>query len=95
MHTHILSPIKFSRDMKSSPRYNALAGVVDFPLLALLEKMRNIDRAAPELDKSKIKWNDKFRNIPYDLVLALQSVGRQDISSSYDDGFGKLQSQDI
>ena len=75
MHTHLLSPIKFSRDMKSSPRYSALAGAVEFPLLALLEKMRNIDRAAPELDKSKEKWNEKFRNIPYDLVLGYIPLG--------------------
>jgi hypothetical protein len=75
MHTHLLSPIMLSCDMKSSPRYNALAGAVDFPLLALLEKMRNIDRAAPELDKSKEKWNEKFRTIPYDLVLAYNPLG--------------------
>jgi hypothetical protein len=55
IHTYLFSPIKFSHDMKSSLRYNALAGVVDFPLSALLEKMRNIDPAAPELDKSKGK----------------------------------------
>jgi hypothetical protein len=41
MHTHLLHPVAFARDISSSIRYNTLAGLVDFPLMKLDHKLRH------------------------------------------------------
>jgi hypothetical protein len=67
MHTHLLAPKKFSDDIKSNPRYSALAGLVDFPLTRLLDKIRRLDHDN-QVSVNVGQWHRKFRQLPYDLI---------------------------
>jgi hypothetical protein len=87
MHTHLLSPVTFANDISRNPRYNKLAGNLDFPLLRLLNKLQNIDHYDPELrDRDRIgvdkaserKWHAKFK-MPYEFVQTTNKLGDKTI----------------
>jgi hypothetical protein len=64
MHTHLLSPIKYANDISKNPRFDKLAGKIDFPLLKLLAR---IEKKNPDDGLSDRLWRGKF-NSPYDLL---------------------------
>jgi hypothetical protein len=71
MHTHLLSPIKFANDISSSPRYNTLAGVLDFPLMKLQHRLRYIHQPEHMAMKQHVameQWYAKFPARLYNLV---------------------------
>jgi hypothetical protein len=65
LHTHLLSPFHFAHDM-SKPPYNTLAGVLDFPLLRLQDKLRHNRTSSETVDN--LEWDRRYPGIPYNLI---------------------------
>lgn len=74
LHTHLLTPVKFANNISRNPRYNTLAGDLDFPLSRLLNKLQNIDRDDVEL-ASERQWQGMFPSLPYNLLQTENGLG--------------------
>ena len=57
MHTHMLNPVAFQKDIASSIRYKELAGMIDFPLIKLDYMMRHIKE--PDQSGDVSIWYEK------------------------------------
>ncbi|PMD30293.1 hypothetical protein L207DRAFT_641851 [Hyaloscypha variabilis F] len=64
MHTHMLNPAAFQKDISSSIRYKDLAGIIDFPLTKLDYMIRHIKEPGQDSGDVSI-WYEKDRKHPY------------------------------
>jgi hypothetical protein len=79
LHTHLLSPFHFAQDM-SKPPYNTLAGVLDFPLLKLQDKLRHNPTSSETVDDNE--WNRRYPGRPYNLIEGFAIGGENSYPSS-------------
>ncbi len=64
MHTHMLNPVAFQKDISSSIRYKDLAGIIDFPLTKLDYMIRYIKEPGQDSGDVSI-WYEKDPKHPY------------------------------
>jgi hypothetical protein len=83
LHTHLLSPFHFAQDM-SKPPYNTLAGVLDFPLLRLQDKLRHNPTSSETVDDSE--WNRRYPGRPYNLIEGFAISGENSYLSRFTGG---------
>ncbi len=76
MHTHMLSPVNFTNDIGSNPRYSALSGNLELPLARLYDKLQNIDHSHANL-VDRDRWLAKYRSSgPYEMI-RIQAISGQ------------------
>lgn len=56
MHAHLLSPVTFANDIASSPRFCALAGMVDLPIM----KLSDVIKLGLENDLENPQWTERY-----------------------------------